>query len=183
MKSWKQKDKSLVQEKVLDVTASMQGTLRFDDPVNLRISGKFEGTLDTKGALWVGQQANIRANITGENVSIAGNVEGNIKAAKILRLEVSARIKGEIETPRLIISEGAVLNGRVKMSQTEKNEILIEEKEDKMTINQLAKYLEVEPAKVTDWVVSGKLPGIKDGNRWTFERVAVDQWIADGKVK
>ena len=43
-------------EKVLDVNASMQGTLRFDDPVNLRINGKFEGTLDTKGMLMVGER-------------------------------------------------------------------------------------------------------------------------------
>ena len=29
------------EDKVLDVNASMQGTLRFEDPVNLRINGKF----------------------------------------------------------------------------------------------------------------------------------------------
>ena len=37
----------VVEDKFLDVNATMQGTLRFDDPVNLRINGKFEGTLDT----------------------------------------------------------------------------------------------------------------------------------------
>ena len=65
------------EDKVLDVNASMQGTLRFDDPVNLRISGNFEGTLDTKGKLMVGDKAIIKANITGEYVSIAGDVTGN----------------------------------------------------------------------------------------------------------
>ncbi|MBU1783819.1 MAG: polymer-forming cytoskeletal protein, partial [Candidatus Omnitrophica bacterium] len=61
-----------VEEKVLDVNAAMQGTLRFDDPVNLRISGKFEGTLDTKGKLMVGNKAEIKANITGEIIHIDG---------------------------------------------------------------------------------------------------------------
>ena len=35
-----------VREKILDVDASMQGTLSFNDPVNLRINGKFEGKLN-----------------------------------------------------------------------------------------------------------------------------------------
>ena len=33
------------EEKILDVTASMQGTISFKDPVNLRILGSFEGKL------------------------------------------------------------------------------------------------------------------------------------------
>ena len=44
-------------EKVLDVDASMQGTLAFKDPVNLRINGKFEGRLETKGFLTIGEHA------------------------------------------------------------------------------------------------------------------------------
>ena len=54
------------QEKVLDMNATMQGSLRFDDPVNLRISGKFEGTLDTKGNLMVGEKADINYKFFGE---------------------------------------------------------------------------------------------------------------------
>jgi len=91
-------------EKVLDVNASMQGTLRFDDPVNLRINGKFEGTLDTKGMLMVGERADIRANITGESISIAGQVNGNIKAAKSLKLEPKAKLNGDVETPSLTMA-------------------------------------------------------------------------------
>ncbi len=49
------------QKKILDVDASMQGSLTFRDPVNLRINGKFEGSLDTKGELTVGENAHIQA--------------------------------------------------------------------------------------------------------------------------
>ena len=35
------------EEKILDVNATMQGTMIFKDPVNLRINGEFEGKLDT----------------------------------------------------------------------------------------------------------------------------------------
>ena len=45
------------QGKILDVDASMQGTLSFKDPVNLRINGRFEGRLITKGTLTIGDRA------------------------------------------------------------------------------------------------------------------------------
>ena len=101
--------------KIMDVSASMKGTLRFDDPVNLRINGEFEGTLDTKGTLVVGSKANIKANITVESISVAGVVDGDIKAFSGLTLDATARLTGDVETPRLSIAEGAVLNGRVQM--------------------------------------------------------------------
>jgi len=169
------------EEKILDVNASMQGTLRFDDPVNLRISGKFEGTLDTKGSLMIGKKADIKANITGEDISVAGNVSGNIKATNIVRLESSARLNGDIETVRLSISEGAVLNGRIHMVGVASNENISEE--DRMNIKELAEYLEVDADKIKDWVSDGMLPGSKDGKEWIFERSKVDAWITDGKIK
>jgi len=169
------------EEKMLDVSASMQGTLRFDDPVNLRINGKFEGMLDTKGKLVVGQKADIKANITGDNVFISGNVKGNIKANTLLKLESTAVLNGDVEAPRFAMAEGAVLNGSLSMTAGEHR--AAEPRGDWMTISQLAKYLEVDAGKVNEWVTSGTLAGTREGGEWVFERSKVDQWIAEGKVK
>ena len=181
MRKRKKEETQQTEEKVLDVNASMQGTLRFDDPVNLRINGKFEGTLTTKGMLMIGEKADIRAGITGENISIAGQVNGNIKAAQSLKLETSARLNGDVETPKLSIAEGAVLNGHLRMSQDATAEDL--SRGDWMTISQLAKYLEVDENKVSEWANSDMLPGTREGGEWIFEKTRVDQWIAEGKVK
>ncbi len=167
--------------KVLDVNASMQGTLRFNDPVNLRISGKFEGTLDTKGVLMVGQKAEIKANITGESISIAGIVSGNVKATKVLRMEASARLNGDVEVPRLSVAEGAVLNGRLRMSSSVSGEAA--SRGDWMTTKQLAKYLEVDTSKINEWMDSGRLPGTKEDGEFVFERSKIDKWILEDKVK
>ncbi|RKY41320.1 MAG: hypothetical protein DRP85_06675 [Candidatus Makaraimicrobium thalassicum] len=181
MRRRREEEKQQTGDGILDVNASMQGTLRFDDPVNLRINGKFEGTLDTKGVLMVGQGADVKANITGESISIAGRVNGNIKAAKALRLEESARLSGDVETPKLSIVEGAVLNGRLRMAHEAPAGSVT--RGDWMTSGELAKYLEVETKKVNEWVDSGILPGTREGGKWIFERSKVDQWIAEGKVK
>jgi excisionase family DNA binding protein len=166
------------EEKILDVHAGMQGTLRFDDPVNLRINGKFEGTLDTKGKLMVGDKAKIQANITGESVSIAGEVLGNIKATSLLVLQSTARLEGDVQTPRLSVEEGAVLNGRLEMGATSPVT-----ENARMTTSQLARYLEVDLEKISEWADTGKLPASRESGEWMFDRNKVDEWIAQGKVK
>ena len=55
------RDKKHEVEKTLDVDASMQGSLIFKDPVNLKINGRFEGTLNTKGNLMIGEHATVNA--------------------------------------------------------------------------------------------------------------------------
>ena len=66
-----------IQEKILDVDASMQGTITFKDPVNLRINGSFEGKLDTRA---IAGSATIRGNIRTPRLSIA---EGAILEGQI----------------------------------------------------------------------------------------------------
>ena len=80
------RDKGKSEEKVLEVDASMQGTLTFRDPVNLKINGKFEGTLDTRGFLTIGENAVVNASIKGEAITILGKVNGNITAQNVLRI-------------------------------------------------------------------------------------------------
>lgn len=168
-------------EKILDVNASMQGTLRFDDPVNLRINGKFEGTLNTKGKLIIGEKAEIKANIFGETITIAGSVKGNIKAAKELSLGPTAKLFGDIETPKISISEGAILDGRLSMSQISNNGI--SHVGEWLTTGELAKYLEVDMDRVSYWANSGMLPANKEEGEWKFEKSKIDLWISEGRVK
>ena len=169
-------------EKVLDVNAAMQGTLRFDDPVNLRINGKFEGTLDTKGKLMVGQKADIKANITGESVSVAGNVEGDIKATEILKLDSSAIVNGNVNVPKISIQEGAILNGNIRMTGSASSGETSFSRSGWMTIPQVAEYLEVDFGKVNEWANSGMLPGTRENGDWVFEKDQVEQWISQGRI-
>lgn len=178
----KKKNTKNVEEKVLDVNASMQGTLRFDDPVNLRINGNFEGTLNTRGKLMVGEEANIKANLTGENLSIAGTIRGDIKAKNSLSVSETAHIIGNIETPVLSVENGAVINGDLNMTNPSK---MGDNKErgDWMSLAQLAKYLEVKEDKVKEWVKNGVIQGTKENGEWVFERESVDAWLSENEVK
>ena len=165
------------EKKILDVDASMQGTLMFKDPVNLRINGNFEGKLDTKGSLTIGENASIRADINGDEIIISGKITGNIFASDSLKVLSSAHSVGDIITPRLSVETGAIIHGKCQMLTGAglKGNIL--------NIEELARYLEVEVSNILEWANSGKIPAFKEGNDWRFERPKIEEWIVKEKAK
>lgn len=168
-------------ERILDVDASMQGTLTFKEPVNLRISGRFEGSLNTKGNLMIGEHATVNADILGESIVIAGKVNGNVNAIKELKLISPAIVVGDIKTPLLSVAEGAILEGTCNMLSKARHET--RPAQNVMTPEELAKYLEIDASLVLDWANSGKLPAMREGNSWRFDRLKVDEWVATEKIK
>ena len=154
------------EENILDVNAAMQGSLVFSDPVNLRISGRFEGSLNTKGKLTVGQAANVKADIVGEHITVAGIVKGNIKATEVVKFLSTAQVVGSIEAPKISIEEGAIFNGKCKIAEV------------RISLEELSEYLSVEEKKIIEWVEGGKIPVEKEGNRLLFDRREVESWVA-----
>ena len=163
-------------ERWLEVDASMTGTLTFKDPVNLQINGQFEGTLNSKGNLSIGEKARVKATIQGEAITIGGTVNGSVTATGRVELLSTALVNGKVISPRLIMHDGAVLHGIVEMAGGRSDSPW-------MSVEDLSRYLEVETATVVDWASSGRLPGQRDNGQWRFERVRIEEWIAKEKIK
>lgn len=159
------------QTRVLDVTASMEGSLVFQEPVALRISGRFEGNLETRGELTIGEKATVRADITGEVITVAGRIEGKIVAKRSLKLVPPAVVRGEVWTPVLEVERGAELHGTIRMGG----------QGIAMSLQEVAEYLEVEPRAVEQWIREGKLSATQEAGQWRLERVKVDEWVAAQK--
>jgi len=163
-------------ERWLEVDASMTGTLAFKDPVNLQINGRFEGTLDTKGNLAIGQTAQVKATIQGEAIKVAGTVTGSIVATSRVELLAGARVTGKVTCPRVIMHDGAVLHGTLEMIGSRGAGAW-------MTAEELARYLEVDVSTVSQWAQAGKLPAQQEGTEWRFDRAKVEEWLAHEKIK
>lgn len=176
------KQKKNMEEKIWDVNASMQGTLSFKEPINLKINGHFEGSLDLKGNLTIGPKAVVNANINGDDITIAGRVHGDITAKSRLRLTSTAQLVGNIKAPVIAVEEGASFHGNCHMLQGPKY-IAINADNDYMTVEELAQFLEVDTAIVKDWARVGKIPALKEGNSWKFERGKIERWLATEQVK
>jgi len=159
------------ENKAIEISAQMQGSLSFNDPVNLKINGEFKGSLQTKGTLTVGVKASVEANVIGDNIVVAGKVRGDINASKMLVLMPTAILTGNISTPKLNIVEGAIFQGNCQMY------------EDLLDIDEVASYLEIDLAEIEALANSGKIPAKRTGDKWKFERHQIDHWASSGKLR
>ena len=120
---FKKNDSPQTEDKVINIETGLQGNLKFTGPVNLKLNGDFEGDLEAKGILIIGEKADVRAKtVTGDTITIAGRVKGDIVCSKRLELAASARVIGNVETPLLVMNEGALLKGECSMPVEESKE-------------------------------------------------------------
>lgn len=84
----------------------------------LRIDGKFSGRVASpSGTLIVGAGGVVDANIEVSIATILGTVNGDIIATQRIELGRAGKLNGNIQTPSLMIEQGAVFEGSCKMIQ------------------------------------------------------------------
>lgn len=86
------------------------------------INGKVEGEITSDGELIVGEQGTIRANISGKSVIILGRVEGHIKCSERLEMHAGAHVTGDVLSPRVVIQDGVLFDGRCWMAEDRKTQ-------------------------------------------------------------
>jgi cytoskeletal protein CcmA (bactofilin family) len=102
---------------VLSRGVSIKGSVKFLN--ELLIDGEVEGTIDSTGALTIGEHACIRGEIRTKSVKVRGMVEGNIFVSECCELHAGCTLRGDIEAPRLAISENATFVGSAKVGTGE----------------------------------------------------------------
>ena len=84
----------------------------------MRIDGHMSGRVNSSsGTLIVGANGKVDANIEVAVAIIHGTINGDIIATQRLELGRAAKVNGNIQTPSLIIEQGAVFEGSCKMLQ------------------------------------------------------------------
>jgi cytoskeletal protein CcmA (bactofilin family) len=95
----------------VDASSEFEGRLRCHQ--TLRIDGRLKGEIECEKAVLVGEGARVFAQITADEVQIAGVVEGDITARRKITLARTATVIGDLTTPGIVIEEGAKLKGRI----------------------------------------------------------------------
>ena len=96
---------------------------------SLRIKGDVSGDEDTvveghvdgrielaSHHLTVGPNGDVKGEISAKQVTIVGVVRGNVTASERIELSDSGRVEGDLQSPRLLIHEGALVNGNISMT-------------------------------------------------------------------
>ena len=84
----------------------------------LRVDGHLSGQVKSEGGtLIVGNNGQVDADIEVAVATIHGTVNGDVIASQRLELGRAAKVNGNIQTPSLVIEQGAVFEGSCKMVQ------------------------------------------------------------------
>jgi cytoskeletal protein CcmA (bactofilin family) len=87
---------------------------------DLLIDGHVEGTITlTDSRLTIGSTARVDADVAARDIVILGVLNGNVTAVARVDLRKGANMTGDIRAARLSIEEGALLSGKVELTQND----------------------------------------------------------------
>ena len=82
----------------------------------LRVDGHLTGTVTSEGGtLIVGNNGQLDANVSVGVAQVNGTINGDVVATEKIQLGRTARVVGNITTPKLVIEDGAVFEGGCTM--------------------------------------------------------------------
>jgi len=94
----------------------VKGDIAFAD--RLQVDGKTNGKLTSEsGTLIIGESGQVEAQIDVGVCVVHGTVHGNLIAKSKLEIRKTGRVHGDVITPVLLVEEGAVFNGAIRMTQ------------------------------------------------------------------
>lgn len=103
---------------VLGSETELDGVLEFTD--NLKINGRFNGTIIAKGNLEIDKAAICTVDKMSANaIIVSGSVTGNIEATERVEMCNGSKVKGNVTTARLRIADNVDFEGQVSMLENE----------------------------------------------------------------
>ena len=84
------------------------------------IEGKVDGKVELpNNQLTVGANGTVRAEVNAKSVVVIGRVTGNVNGTERVEIQATGIVEGDVNSPRLVVAEGAVLNGAIHMTKKE----------------------------------------------------------------
>ena len=99
----------------LDAGSHIEGDLHFED--TFRIDGRLSGRVVSKGDLVVGEQGQVDGEIRVGRIFISGTVKGSVTAVQRVEITAQGKVEADLETPSLMIEDGAFFEGRCSMGK------------------------------------------------------------------
>ena len=92
-------------------TVSVSGTVRVD--------GFVDGVVEAEKDVIVGQGGLVTSSITAANVTVAGELRGDVKASGRLEIARTGKVFGDVAIASFVVEEGATFLGKCEMLKTD----------------------------------------------------------------
>lgn len=103
----------------VNAQTSVQGTIK--STTDLRIEGSVNGVIECGGVLFVAHGAEIDATVEAGGIIVEGSLSGTILCHGRFEIRSSGSVSAEVDTERLVIHEGAMYEGRLRMDAADQH--------------------------------------------------------------
>ncbi len=98
------------------ISAGMRITGDVETSGALKIDGEINGSITGARQVMLGRGSVVRGNVAAGEVVVAGSIDGSVTAGDRLELQATAAVTGDIDTKSIVVTEGAKINGQVRMT-------------------------------------------------------------------
>lgn len=85
----------------------------------IKIEGVVNGHVTASQQVLVAKGGEIDGDVDSREAVVGGTIHGALRATERVEVQAGAVVQGDITTKRIVVSEGAVLNGSIRMGETE----------------------------------------------------------------
>jgi cytoskeletal protein CcmA (bactofilin family) len=100
-------------ENILGRSCLVRGDLIADGA--FRIDGTVEGSVESRGAVVIGEGGVVRGDVRGTEVVVAGQILGNVTCSGHLEIMAKGKIEGDLDARSMRIETGGVFRGTSRM--------------------------------------------------------------------
>ena len=87
---------------------------------DIRIDGSVIGKILAKGKIVVGSGGYVEGEVVCKTIDVSGEVKANVQSGALTSLKATAKVTGNIVTPKISIEPGALFIGECKMDSAGK---------------------------------------------------------------
>ncbi len=81
----------------------------------IKVDGMVEGSIRAAKQVLLGRSGSVLGDVCADEVVLGGKVVGSVLAAQRAEVQSTCSIEGDIQTKCIVVLEGGVINGTVRM--------------------------------------------------------------------
>ena len=83
----------------------------------LHVHGRADGVLTARNTIYIAEDAEVDAMLQATHVVVAGLVRGSVQCLERFEVLPRGRVSGDVQAPRVVIHDGAIVAGKISMSE------------------------------------------------------------------
>src|SRR6185295_13561485 len=92
---------------------------RYRSERGVRIQGNARGSIESRQYIFVEGGAEVEADLSAEDITVAGNFNGKIECRRKLEITSTGKVQGHVVTVLLVVQEGGQIEGELHMQRDE----------------------------------------------------------------